>query len=283
MLVSGPSKSRKTFSALDVGIAIASGEKWLGRKTTKANVLYLNLELRAFGSTERVTKICSARGQPVPNGLKIWNLRGETVTLEALTIQLPILLAEFNCTVVCIDPHYKVSSVSGMEENSNDSQGRLLTLMEGVCFKAGAALIITHHFAKGNAAEKNAIDRASGGGVFARWGDVMMTFTPHERDDCMVVEMALRDFAPVEPFVVRWIYPRWIREERYDPANLKRAGRPEKHSAAFALQVLADQLLTNTEWLKAAKMPESTFREKRDELLASGKVVCSANCYRATG
>ena len=55
-----------------------------------------------------------------------------------------------------IDPHYKVSSVSGMEENSNDSQGLLLAALENICTMNGAALILSHHFAKGDAGAKNA-------------------------------------------------------------------------------------------------------------------------------
>lgn len=275
MLLAGPSKSHKTFSALDVGIAIASGEKWLGHRTNKSPVLYLNLELQDFASADRISKISAARGHKPPHDLKIWNLRGHTITLAALTAQLPIMIKEHGAKVVCIDPHYKVSAVSDMEENSNDSQGKLLTLLEGLCLNAGAALILTHHFAKGDSSVKNAIDRASGGGVFARWGDVMMTFTPHEDEDCMTVEMALRNFSPIEPFVVRWIYPRWQRDDEMDPKELKRAGGKfaETITAADLLDALGDSTMTPAEWIKAAGISRSSFYRKRQELVDLGKVV----------
>jgi hypothetical protein len=47
----------------------------------------------------------------------------------------------------------------------------------------------------------------------------MLTFTPHQEADAMSVEMALRNFAPVDPFVVRWEHPLWQRDAELDPAQ----------------------------------------------------------------
>lgn len=285
MLLSGPSKAHKTFSALDAGIAIASGAPWLGFATVQHPILYLNLELQDFATNERVEKISSARGTKPPSNLHLWNLRGRDVTLLTLTAKLPEMIKRLGAKVVCIDPHYKISSVSGMEENSNDDQGKLLTLMEGLCGRNGAALILTHHFAKGDASNKNAIDRASGGGVFARWGDVMLTFTPHEEQDAMTIEMSLRNFAPVQPFVVRWEYPRWIRDAQLDPMAMKKASTKagtfqEKHTAAQLFDVLGDQLLTASEWERKSGFSRATFYRKRQELVEAKRVSLSGNCYR---
>jgi hypothetical protein len=281
MLISGPSKSHKTYTMLDAACAIADGRTWLGFKTVKTPVLALNLELQDFATAKRIHQICSAAGTNPPAGLHIWNLRGHHVTLADLTAKLPQKIKELSAGLVIIDPHYKVSAVSGMEENSNDSQGMLLSALEGLCCLNGAALASAHHFAKGDASGKNAIDRASGGGVFARWGNVMLTFTPHEEADAMTVEMALRNFAPVAPFAVRWEHPRWIRDDALDPAKLKRAGAKEKHTPDDALQALGSQALGYCEWQKATKMADSTFRRKRDALIDAGKVEQVGILYRA--
>ena len=282
ILISGPSKSHKTFAALDLAIAIAAGERWLGHHTTKSPALYLNLELQDFAITDRISRICAARGMPPPPDLHVWNLRGKTITIAALSAKLPQMIAALGAKAVCIDPHYKVSSVSDMEENSNDDQGKLLTLLEGICVNAGAALILTHHFAKGDASTKNAIDRASGGGVFARWGDVMLTFTPHEDDDCMTIEMSLRNFKPIQPFVVRWEYPRWQRDDNMDASKLKTAKGPkEKKSAKPVLESLGDGLLGYAEWFQRSGLhSESTFKRKRQELIDEGSVEMVGQMYR---
>lgn len=285
MLVAGPSKSMKTFSLMDQALAISTGGLWLGFQCVEAPVLYLNLELQDFASSHRLAAICHARGIKPPANFHMLNLRGVRVSIEELSVRLNPLIERFGIRYVAIDPHYKVSSVSGMEENSNDDQGRLLNALECITTSANAALAISHHFAKGDASAKNAIDRASGGGVFARWGDVMMTFTPHEEDECMTVEMSLRNFAPVSPFVVRWNYPRWSCDGQLDPASLKRH-KPgtfkEKFSADSILTALGDQLLSSSEWEKASGASPATFHRKRKELLNSKKVTCTMGCYRKT-
>jgi hypothetical protein len=173
-----------------------------------------------------------------------------------------------------------------MEENSNDAQGKLLTLMESLCTINGAALILTHHFAKGDASAKNAIDRASGGGVFARWGDVMMTFTPHndESADAMTVSMSLRNFAPVPEFVVKWAHPRWELAGHLDPKDLKTSGpgAPERNSPDDLLRILGDRLLTSSEWEDASGMARPTFYRKRKALLDSGQVQLQSGVFSRT-
>lgn len=283
MLISGPSKAHKTFAQLDASIAIASGGEWLGFKTVQTPVLYLNLELQGFATAKRVEKICATKGIRRPADLHLWNLRGRRVTLAELQQRLPEKIKRLGVGLVVIDPHYKISAVSGGEENSNDSQGLLLGALEGLCGLNGAALAISHHFAKGDASMKNAIDRASGGGVFARWGDVMMTFTPHEEEEAMTVEMALRNFAPVEPFVVRWEHPLWHRDSGLDPANLKRSGGAKvKHSVDDVLTKLGHQQMTFTQWHKVTGLAETTFRRKANELKATGKVREIGIFYEAT-
>jgi hypothetical protein len=281
MLISGPSKCHKTYTMLDAACAIAEGRPWLGFQTVKLPVLYVNLELQDFAIAKRLKQISSAANTKPPADLHIWNLRGHCVTLSELTVKLPLKIKELSAGFVVIDPHYKVSATSGFEENSNDSQGQLLAALEGICSLNRAALAVCHHFAKGDASAKIAIDRASGGGVFARWPDVMLTFTPHEEAEAMAVEMSLRNFAPVAPFVVRWDHPRWTRDGQLDPSKLKRAGAKEKHSAQDVLNALGSATLSQAEWTKAANMSDTTFRRKRDTLMSTGKVEQIGCLYRA--
>lgn len=284
LLLSGPSKSRKTFTTLDLAIAIASGGKWLGRQCAASPVLYLNLELQDFAITERIAKICGARGHPAPANLHIWNLRGKKVSLLELKKRLPAKIAAMGAKAVAVDPHYKISSVSGMEESSNDDMGLLLGEMESLCHDARSALILTHHFAKGDASAKNAADRASGAGTFTRWPDVFVTFTPHAEEDNMTIDFFLRNFAPVPSFVVRWLHPRWQLEPSLDPLDLKRAPNAgsfkEKYSADDLLACLGTNLWSNKEWESASKLKHGTFLRKRDELIQQEKVVCYSGCYR---
>ena len=62
-------------------------------------------------------------------------------------------------------------------ENTGEIVG-VLQYLEAITFDSGAALLHAHHFAKGNAASKDTLDRASGHGSLGRDGDTIMTMTP---------------------------------------------------------------------------------------------------------
>jgi hypothetical protein len=278
MMLSGPSKARKTFTFLDLALSVATGFQWLGFSTAKAPVLYLNFELAEHSFQYRLATICEAKGLKPPANLFTLNLRGRTVTIQSLAAELPRLIKRHGIGLVVLDPWYKLSANSGAEENSNDGQARILSEAERIVTSNGAALVVGHHFAKGDASAKNAIDRAAGAGAMARWGDVIATLSEHEAPDCMTLEMFLRDFAPVEPVVLRWKVPIWQRDITLDPAKLKRVGRTDSHPPSELLDKLVDGM-TNQEWLEAAGWPESTFRRKRDDLLKARKVTVKQGAY----
>lgn len=271
MLFAGPSKSRKTFTSVDLGICIAEGREWLGFKTTQSNVLYLNLELAAHSFHGRTNAILHTRGilKP-PAGFKVWNLRGHVVNLSRLRKPLVAYCQKHEVGVIFLDPHYKIDA-GGAAENSNDEIARLLCEIEGMAHEANAAVVVTHHFAKGDAGAKNFIDRASGAGTFARWPDVFVTMSEHEEADAMSIELALRDFAPVDPFVVRWHYPSWERATDLDPARLKKpSGRGKQYDLDAFVALLNDKPLTTGEWQAAAEerlgMARSSFYNYRPEV-----------------
>ena len=51
----------------------------------------------------------------------------------------------------------------------------------------------------------------------------MLFFSPHEEEDCMIVETSLRNFEGLSPFCVRWTYPTWEIDSGLDPADHKGA------------------------------------------------------------
>ncbi len=104
--------------------------------------------------------------------------------------------------------------------------------VEALAVKTGAAVAFGVHYSKGNQASKDAIDRVSGSGVFARDPDSLLNFTKHEEADCYTVEATLRNFPPLDPFVVRWKYPLFTRDTGLDPAALKVPGKSKIDRAA---------------------------------------------------
>ncbi len=279
-MISAPSKGHKTYTMLDAVISITSGKDWLGFKTTATPVLYVNLELAGHSTARRLTSICAARRVAPPANLHFLNLRGRHVTAATLQNVVVPMATGLGAGLIVIDPYYKISSVSGVEENSNDGQAVFLAQVEAAARDASCAIIMVHHFAKGDSGGKNSIDRASGGGVLARWPDVIATLTEHETEDCMVADFHLRDFAPISSFVLRWECPLWVVDAGEDPAKVKRGGRSDQHPASDLLVRLDPRGMTNAEWLKASGWPESTYRRKRHELETAGKVAVTMNVWK---
>lgn len=278
-MMSGASKSMKTYTMIAAGLAVAAGKEWLGFRCEPVAVIYLNLELQAFAMAVRVKAVAAAMGIDPPAGFYVANLRGQLVTIETVEAQLAALLRQTEAGLVIIDPHYKISAASGVEENSNDAQGLLLYRLENAVCRAGAALMIAHHFSKGDKSQTKAIDRAAGGGALARWPDVVMTLTEHEEEGCATAEFSLRNFAPVAPFVVRWNYPTWTRDNALNPDKLKSAGRKDEHPEADLVAKLINGM-SGREWFEASGWKsQTTFYRKRDSLKTRRKVRESGGCF----
>ena len=274
LMMSGASKSMKTYTMIHAGLAVASGSKWMGKKTTQRPVIYLNLELQPFAMEKRVREIAAAMQIDCPTAFHIVNLRGTLVNIGVVEAQLYRLLTRLDPGLVIIDPHYKISAASGVDENSNDAQGLLLYRLENTICKRGAALMIAHHFSKGDKSQTKAMDRAAGGGALSRWPDVIMTLTDHEDEGCCVAEFSLRNFSPIEAFVLRWEYPVWHLAAGADASKLKKAGRPAKNPADALLPLIPKDGITRGELLKLAKPKwgQTQLYEAVRELIKAGKV-----------
>lgn len=209
------------------------------RDVFKGRVLYLNFELIAWSFQNRAFKVADKMGiryEDVPQGsFEVWNLKGKKVSIEKLEEKIE-KDARGNYDLIIFDPLYKM--LGERNENNAGEMGELLTLVESIGHRKQAAVMIATHFAKGNQAQKESMDRAVGSGVVARDGDAILTLTPHAVDDCFTLETTVRDHAPVPPCVLRWEHPIYTVDAGLDAAELKQA-RPRK-PAAKAISDTAD-------------------------------------------
>ena len=267
LVFGGASKSFKSWTALDMGLSIAAGADFWGHHTTQGPVLYINLELNNWSAKERIQTICTAKGIPLPEAFDLWNLRGTNARAEDLLADI----SDERWSLIIIDPIYKL--LNGRDENAAGDIGSLMALLESLTVKTGAAIVFAAHFAKGNAAGKESLDRVSGSGVFIRDPDHIITLTKHEEPDCFTVEPTLRSMGSPEPFVVRWNYPLFDRVEGIDPKDIKQPGRkPKKATAIDVFNLLPERTgLTFDEWQAAASdrfgIGKTAFNERRTELV----------------
>lgn len=229
LVLGGSSKSHKTWTLLGLGIAVATGTEWLGFPTQKGRVLYVNAEVQPPFFVSRASSICSAMAIELsPGQIDIQHLRGHCADLVELRKEIVRCIGSKDYTLIILDPIYKL--MAGRDENKAGDIAALLDEVEKLAAATNAAVAFGAHYSKGNQAAKEAIDRISGSGVFARDPDAILNLTKHEEENAFIVEATLRNFPPVPPFVVRWDHPLMHRDDDLDPARLKqsRGGRAKK-------------------------------------------------------
>ncbi len=173
MLLAGPSKAGKSFSLIELCIAIAEGSSWFGWPCTRGRVLYVNLELDRASCLHRFKDVYQALGIKPEHlqNIDIWNLRGRSVPMDKLAPKLIRRAAKKDYIAIVIDPIYKV--ITG-DENSADQMANFCNQFDKVCTELGVAVIYCHHHSKGSQGNKRSMDRASGSGVFARDPDALL-------------------------------------------------------------------------------------------------------------
>ena len=275
----GGSKSFKTWCLLDMAVSVATGADWLGRRTTQGKVLLVNFEIQRKPMQHRLKVVAGAKGITWQRGLiDLWNLRGHAADYRTLIPKIIARARREGYALVILDPIYKL--YGGTDENSAGDVAALLNSLERLATETGAAIAFGAHFAKGNASQREAIDRISGSGVFARDPDSLLIFTKHETQDAFTVEPILRNFAPVGPFAVRWEFPLMVLADDLDPSKLKKAGgRKPTYSPEGLLDLLPPGGLDNKAWFQLADengISRRTFFRLRADLQKAGKILESA-------
>lgn len=173
MLLVGPSKSGKSFSLIELCIAIAEGTKWMGRQCKQGDVLYVNFELDRASCLHRFKDVYQTLGLTPNNANRIfvWNLRGKPPALDQLVPKLIRRAEKKKYIAVVVDPIYKV--ITG-DENSASEMAKFCNQFDKIADALGASVIYAHHHSKGAQGGKKSMDRASGSGVFARDPDALL-------------------------------------------------------------------------------------------------------------
>ena len=214
MMISGASKSGKSFLLIELAIALAEGQKWLGFQCKQSKVLYVNLEMTPDSLEYRFYVIYKALGIESRHfkDIVIWNLRGEAQPLDQLAPKLIDFAIQKGINVIIIDPIYKV--MMGDENNATD-MAQFTNVFDKICYKTGCTFVYSHHHSKGSQGFKRAMDRASGSGVFARDADAQVDMI-----QLNLVEVPSRN-NPEESSATAWRLESSLREFRsFKPVNI---------------------------------------------------------------
>ena len=266
MLLAGPSKAGKSFSLIELCIAIAEGGEWLGFKCAQGRVLYVNLELDDASCKHRFKDVYDALGMTPKNlaNIDIWNLRGRSVPMDKLAPPLIRRAKKRGYTAIIIDPIYKV--ITG-DENSADQMAHFCNQFDKVCSEVGCAVIYCHHHSKGAQGGKRSMDRASGSGVFARDPDALLDMTELELTDGILKQQQDRTFCGI---CMSWLR-RFLGEEaldrlcppddRFSPEKMRDTAHRCLQDKSYMLMMQEIDRATKTLASRTAWRIEGTLRE----------------------
>ncbi len=251
-IMAGESKSNKSWAALQAAVCVSNGLPFLGMDTDYARVLVVNTELQDSTLHYRLGEIRKAVADNTGSvvgleDIELWNLRNTRIG-KAFCEELARVCKEAGAGFVILDPLYPL--LGDRDENSNGEMAALLGEVRGFCEGVEAAVLITHHYAKGNSAAKAAIDRASGAGAIARFADSMLAVSRHTKEGHFVLETDLRSFAPFPSTVLKWDFPLLYPVVGED-AKALRGGRPRAAIPA-AILPLFEEGMTRSKWAQAA-------------------------------
>ena len=196
----GQSKARKSFYALQLAVAVSTGTGFLGVPTVKRRVLLVNGEIVARSYKKRLRRMIEklALNPAALADLVVVNA-SESADVGGFA-EILALAKKHGADVALIDPAYLLLG------DEIDQQQVKQAVRDMKRFAAeGITLVTVFHATKGRIGDKQAIDRISGSGIFARDCSTMLTLCEHASEpDHVVVQSITRNYAPVEPITVRF-------------------------------------------------------------------------------
>lgn len=143
-IVFGLPGTKKTWALLDMGVCVAAGAVWLGRKTPGAPVLVVDEEsgerrlLRRLGDTIRGHG-CETANLPI----SAVSLAGFNFRDQAEVNHLHELVLQTGARLVVIDALADI--MPGADENAVKDVQPVLHALRAVAEKTGAAIVLIHH------------------------------------------------------------------------------------------------------------------------------------------
>lgn len=255
------SKVGKTWLTYDVALSVVTGGEMFGRfRCTPGRVLIIDYELHPENLANRIPQVVRAAGidEEFEELVDAVSLRGRLMAIGDLHASLAAI-DRGRYSLVILDALYRALP-PGTSENDNAAIAQVYNTLDAYAALTDAAFLVVHHASKGDQSGKDVTDVGSGAGSQSRAADTHIILRPHEEESTVVVEAAVRSWKPVDPFCLRWEFPRWLPSDA-DPSQLKQAPtrQDERQSLsdrkAFEVIVAA---LRESEPLTAKQLREKT-------------------------
>ncbi len=282
MNVIAAAKLGKSWFAYVLALAVAMGRLWLGRfPTRQGKVLIVDNELHKETLSHRIMTVMSAMGikaEECEPWLSLLALRGQSVDVGGLgSILQGIRPGEYSLIVV--DAFYRILP-DGTSENDNAQMTQVYNAIDRYGARLECAFVLIHHSSKGDQSGKSITDVGAGAASISRAADSHVILRPHEEANSVVMQAALRSWAPLQPVGLRWYYPTWTTDDNLDPTAIKGRRPPaeerklegDKADCETILEALKDGAITERRLRSKTGFGRSKQQRLLDLLTSQEKV-----------
>ena len=176
-VLGAPPKYGKSWLMLELCLAVAGGQPFLGYPTNRTGCLYLALEDSQRRLRDRMDRLL--RGSPAPEGF--YSATAALTTDTGLLDQLERFLAEHPDTgLVVVDTLQKVRGSSFGRDGSYAADYRELGVLKAFADRHQLALVVVHHLRK-MGDETDPFNRLSGTAAIAGAADAMIVLSKDRR------------------------------------------------------------------------------------------------------
>jgi RecA-family ATPase len=285
LLLGGGSKAYKSWSLIDLAISLHTGTPWWGVKCAKSRVLFINFEIQEWSFRGRLFDVAKAKGVHDQVGdMSIWTLRGHAADLTLIRPIIEEHIRDKGYQAIILDPNYML--MGDRDENNAGDMAQLMNEFEMLATRHNLSVILSHHFSKGNKSGSESIDRFSGSGVFARNPDSLVVLTAHEEDErTFTCEVTLRNFAPIDSFVVQWNYPMFKANYALNPDKLKKPGAHKSVDDTRLLREMGSKDWVANDLVRTMsgkfEVSDRTVYRYIKRLVSAGKILVENGLYTA--
>lgn len=206
-VLAGAPKRGKSWLALALSMAVASGTDFLGQRTRQGSVLYLDLESRQYRVQDRLTRLTHA---PAPESLYIAHT-AEPLGARFYQQMEGWLAAAPQPRLIIIDTLGRVKPSGRRSENAYDSDTRQYGALQSWAASKAIAVIVVHHLRKVKDSD-DWFDKINGSNGLVGAADAVLGLGGKRGEEISKLRVSGRDIEGEYSMAVRFDGGRWVLE-----------------------------------------------------------------------
>lgn len=206
-VLAGAPKRGKSWLSLALGVAVASGSLFLGQKTLKGSVLYLDLESRQYRVKDRLGKLVLG---PAPAGLYIAH-SAESIGPRFFQQMEGWLAQAENPRLIVIDTLGRVKPSGKRTENAYEADTKQYGALQAWAADHKVAVVVVHHLRKTKDSD-DWFDKINGSNGLVGVADAVLGLTGARGDTLSKLMVSGRDIDGDYNMAIRFDDGRWILE-----------------------------------------------------------------------